>query len=39
MTGWRKGQVYVWAPFYTMHKMLAGLYDMHTLAGNHRRWR
>ena len=24
----------VWAPFYTMHKMLAGLYDMHTLAGN-----
>ena len=29
-----KGAVYVWAPFYTMHKMLAGLYDMHTLAGN-----
>jgi DUF1680 family protein len=29
-----KGQVYVWAPFYTMHKLLAGLYDMHTLAGN-----
>ncbi len=29
-----KGQTYVWAPFYTMHKMLAGLYDMHTLAGN-----
>lgn len=26
--------VNVWAPFYTMHKMLAGLYDMHTLAGN-----
>ena len=24
----------VWAPFYTMHKMLAGLYDMHTLTGN-----
>ena len=24
----------VWAPFYTMHKMLAGLYDMHTMAGN-----
>jgi DUF1680 family protein len=24
----------VWAPFYTMHKMLAGLYDMHTEAGN-----
>ena len=30
----QKGEVYVWAPFYTMHKMLAGLYDMHTLAGN-----
>lgn len=29
-----KGEVYVWAPFYTMHKMLAGLYDMHTLTGN-----
>ena len=29
-----KGEVYVWAPFYTMHKLLAGLYDMHTLAGN-----
>ena len=29
----QKGQD-VWAPFYTMHKMLAGLYDMHTLAGN-----
>jgi DUF1680 family protein len=29
-----KGEVYVWAPFYTMHKMLAGLYDMHALAGN-----
>ena len=28
------GKVYVWAPFYTMHKMLAGLTDMHTLAGN-----
>src|ERR1700761_3707914 len=30
----QKGEVYVWAPFYTMHKMLAGLYDMHTLTGN-----
>jgi DUF1680 family protein len=30
----QKGDTYVWAPFYTMHKMLAGLYDMHTLAGN-----
>jgi len=28
------GKVYVWAPFYTMHKMLAGLTDMHTLADN-----
>jgi len=24
----------VWAPFYTIHKIMAGLYDMHTLAGN-----
>lgn len=24
----------VWAPFYTMHKLLAGLHDMHVLAGN-----
>jgi DUF1680 family protein len=30
----QKGDRYVWAPFYTMHKMLAGLYDMHTLAAN-----
>lgn len=29
-----KGEVYVWAPFYTMHKLLAGLFDMHTLAAN-----
>ncbi len=29
-----KHAVYVWAPFYTMHKLMAGLYDMHTLAGN-----
>jgi uncharacterized protein len=29
-----KHAVYVWAPFYTMHKMMAGLHDMHTLAGN-----
>lgn len=24
----------VWAPFYTLHKIMAGLYDMHTLCGN-----
>ncbi len=30
----QRGTTYVWAPFYTMHKMLAGLYDMHTLANN-----
>ena len=24
----------VWVPYYTWHKILAGLYDMHTLAGN-----
>lgn len=24
----------VWAPFYTMHKIMAGLYDMKTQAGN-----
>jgi hypothetical protein len=24
----------VWAPFYTIHKIMAGLYDMNTLAGN-----
>jgi len=24
----------VWAPFYTMHKLMAGLIDMHTQAGN-----
>jgi uncharacterized protein len=24
----------VWAPFYTMHKIMAGLYDMSTQAGN-----
>jgi Uncharacterized protein conserved in bacteria len=23
-----------WAPFYTLHKIMAGLFDMHTLAGN-----
>jgi DUF1680 family protein len=28
------GRRYVWAPFYTMHKLVAGLYDMHTLANN-----
>ncbi|MFI5207885.1 MAG: glycoside hydrolase family 127 protein, partial [Gemmatimonadales bacterium] len=26
----------VWAPFYTIHKIMAGLLDMHTLAGNAR---
>ena len=24
----------VWAPFYTFHKIMAGMLDMHTLAGN-----
>ena len=24
----------VWAPFYTIHKIMAGLFDMYTLAGN-----
>lgn len=24
----------VWAPFYTIHKIMAGLLDMHTIAGN-----
>ena len=24
----------VWAPFYTIHKIMAGMYDMHQLAGN-----
>jgi len=24
----------VWAPFYTLHKIMAGLYDMHVLTGN-----
>jgi len=24
-----------WAPFYTIHKIMAGMLDMHTLAGNH----
>lgn len=24
----------VWAPYYTLHKIMAGLLDMHTLAGN-----
>ena len=23
-----------WAPFYTIHKIMAGLFDMYTLAGN-----
>ena len=26
--------VRVWAPFYTLHKIIAGLLDMHALAGN-----
>jgi hypothetical protein len=29
----RKG---VWAPFYTVHKIMAGMLDMYTLAGNKR---
>jgi DUF1680 family protein len=24
----------VWAPFYTVHKIMAGMFDMYTLAGN-----
>src|SRR6266513_2832692 len=24
----------VWAPFYTIHKIMAGLFDMHRLTGN-----
>jgi uncharacterized protein len=28
-----KGE-HVWAPFYTYHKIMAGLLDMHSLAGN-----
>jgi len=24
----------VWAPFYTIHKIMAGMFDMHRLAGN-----
>src|SRR6202012_719457 len=24
----------VWAPFYTIHKIMAGMLDMHQLAGN-----
>lgn len=24
----------VWVPYYTVHKIMAGLYDMHTLCGN-----
>ena len=30
----QEGKTYVWAPFYTMHKMLSGLYDMRALANN-----
>ena len=29
----RRGEP-AWAPFYTLHKIMAGLLDMHTLAGN-----
>ncbi len=25
----------VWAPYYTLHKLLAGLLHQYTLAGNH----
>jgi len=28
----------VWAPFYTLHKIMAGLLDEHTLAGNRQAW-
>jgi len=27
-------RVQVWAPFYTIHKIMAGMYDMYRLAGN-----
>src|SRR4029079_7668620 len=30
----QKGEVYVWAPFYTMHKMLAGRSYLADLARN-----
>src|SRR3954469_22850682 len=36
MTWWErleKGQR-VWAPFYTLHKIMAGMFDMHRLAAN-----
>ncbi|MGH9524688.1 MAG: beta-L-arabinofuranosidase domain-containing protein, partial [Terriglobales bacterium] len=29
-----RDRVKVWAPFYTIHKIMAGLLDMHQLAGN-----
>jgi DUF1680 family protein len=29
-----RDRVKVWAPFYTIHKIMAGLLDMYTLAGN-----
>ena len=29
-----RDRVRVWAPFYTIHKIMAGLLDMYTLAGN-----
>ena len=29
-----RDRVRVWAPFYTIHKVMAGLLDMHQLAGN-----
>ena len=28
----------VWAPFYTLHKIMAGLLDMNTYAGNQQAW-
>ena len=28
----------VWAPFYTIHKIMAGLLDLHTLGGNAEAW-
>ena len=28
----------VWAPFYTLHKIMAGLLDLHTLGGNAEAW-
>ena len=33
LAGMERGKI-PWAPFYTIHKIMAGMLDMHTLAGN-----